>query len=604
MTQPSKMLTWIHVSDVHFGHGKDATTRFDQEAVVSKILDDVEKVRSVLGSPDFLIFTGDIAFSGEPKQYETAKDWIDKLLSVAGAGVHQCLLVPGNHDVQRRKTTGVTVAALHKALRAEPNRLDDFLAQGELGPIWQKFEAYSTFAAPYGSGTITAEQPFWSKKIDSPLGDVLAIGLNTCLNSYDSADAAQNLALGLGQIHRTITGAPKNALLLVLQHHPPSWLSDGSTLRGHLQHQAHVLFCGHVHDAQGFLRTPITSQGTFELVAGAGHQDVKEEGNHAYSWGRLTPDQFEYYPRAWSKAHTCFLAQQTNPTKEFKRHSEELGDYIIVPRDRLPSALAKWLRTRIQAIPIALPPQVSGNPTEKPQVPSVGGTPDVTRPLPTDRSSPTAANSPPGTSPTTDRNVDQGTQPQPGGPTPPPDPVARSWSKRRWLLIALAVIAILAGTFLFVYVTVLYKDARASSTSALPQTTADLDAPTETPETTASGSTTTVDPDPIPSGVPSGALTSTTVPTNTKTDHPPPKKPPPPKVTATPPPTSTPQDVETERRTLCNQNPKLPVCYKYYGPRHGQAVDIANSEGRKKGTDIVNRGCSQAALSGDCAVTK
>ena len=66
-------LTWLHVSDLHFGHG-DAHYRFDQQGVMGAILRDAEERAKLLGPPDLIFVTGDIAFSGQKEQYAQAKD--------------------------------------------------------------------------------------------------------------------------------------------------------------------------------------------------------------------------------------------------------------------------------------------------------------------------------------------------------------------------------------------------------------------------------------------------------------------------------------------------------------------------------------------------
>lgn len=60
-------LTWLHVSDLHFGHG-DAHYRFDQSGVTTAILRNAESMAKRIGPPDLIFVTGDIAFSGQAAQ--------------------------------------------------------------------------------------------------------------------------------------------------------------------------------------------------------------------------------------------------------------------------------------------------------------------------------------------------------------------------------------------------------------------------------------------------------------------------------------------------------------------------------------------------------
>jgi predicted MPP superfamily phosphohydrolase len=318
--RPAQSLTWIHLSDLHFGQGRDATTHFDQKIVTAAILRDVEIVAAELGVPDVVVLTGDIAYSASAeKEYPAAGEWLGKLLATLKIEAERVLLVPGNHDVDRKKALDGHGRLTHRALRADPNEVDGLFEKvDEMEAIWPKLAAYQKFASAYGSPEITAAQPFWTMRVPSALGPVVAIGLNTALLSFDSADSPENLALGLGQLQRAIQDAPRDALLLVLQHHPPGWLRDGEQLRAMLKDFPHVLLCGHVHDQHGLITLPVASRGNLEFVAGAGHQDANETGEHAYAWGRLDRDGLAYYPRAWLKRETRFQAQRISPPDDQK----------------------------------------------------------------------------------------------------------------------------------------------------------------------------------------------------------------------------------------------------------------------------------------------
>ena len=94
----TRKLTLLHLSDLHFGQG-DAQVRFNQKIVVGQILSDVKKMVETLKPPDWIVITGDIAFSAHKKEYAEARKWIAELLKVAGCDESRVLMVPENHDV-------------------------------------------------------------------------------------------------------------------------------------------------------------------------------------------------------------------------------------------------------------------------------------------------------------------------------------------------------------------------------------------------------------------------------------------------------------------------------------------------------------------------
>ncbi|HSP79340.1 MAG TPA: metallophosphoesterase, partial [Myxococcaceae bacterium] len=125
---PKPAVTWIHLSDLHFGAGerqRQQKHRFNQEVVTRAIREDVEK--QIPWTPDFIFVTGDIAFSAEPEQYQQASQWLRQLAEAAGTSTSALRLVPGNHDVDRSRASAPLVQSAHEAIRRKPGGIDDYL---------------------------------------------------------------------------------------------------------------------------------------------------------------------------------------------------------------------------------------------------------------------------------------------------------------------------------------------------------------------------------------------------------------------------------------------------------------------------------------------
>jgi 3',5'-cyclic AMP phosphodiesterase CpdA len=59
------LLTWLHLSDIHFGHGP-TSHQWDQQLVLRALQEDLLRLEDRhIPKPDILFVTGDIAFSGQ-----------------------------------------------------------------------------------------------------------------------------------------------------------------------------------------------------------------------------------------------------------------------------------------------------------------------------------------------------------------------------------------------------------------------------------------------------------------------------------------------------------------------------------------------------------
>src|SRR3569832_1580209 len=120
---------WVHVSDIHFGHG-DASHGWDQRLVLAALRRDIKAI-SASTRVDARFVTGDIACSGAGRsadEYDRAREWLIEAGKAAGVDPDHIFLVPGNHDVNRASddrdpATGDLVKALRD--RTAPGRSID-----------------------------------------------------------------------------------------------------------------------------------------------------------------------------------------------------------------------------------------------------------------------------------------------------------------------------------------------------------------------------------------------------------------------------------------------------------------------------------------------
>ena len=315
------IFTWLHVSDIHFGHG-DATHGWNQKLVLSKLLEDLQQ-RSELDipTPNAIFITGDIAFSGAVRardEYDRARDWLNSVADALHLTPRDVFLVPGNHDVQRDVyTKDREVRRLVDRLRSGDESIDEALDDlGDYNRLSLRLKHYLDFAAQFGQEMREQQRLFWVHKISLQHSLTLRVaGLNTALLCQDDQDQGR-LALGTAQLASALepTPLPERELIVVLTHHPFAWLRDGSDVTQWIKRHGHIHLSGHVHDAESEDSRSGSGTTFVRVVAGAAHNERPPQGvpeGHGYSISAITFDSegnlsLCVWPRRWSDRNKDF----------------------------------------------------------------------------------------------------------------------------------------------------------------------------------------------------------------------------------------------------------------------------------------------------------
>ena len=286
------LFSWIHISDIHVGHG-DRAHQLNQSRVLAAIARDIEdgRERGECPAPDAIFVTGDLAFSGQPDQYALAKKWLSQVAATVGLDMTRVLAVPGNHDVDRAAdkdiVTGVMVGAIRGGLRTLDDVLHDVSARAILA---KRMAAYSAFARDLGPAVAPApggEPLFWEHSDVVRGTKVRVVGLNTALLAA-GADDKGLLALGESQLQ--LVRSARDELTIMLSHHPFSWLSDGVVAAAQVAQSADIHLSGHVHEAESMSQWGGGGTGILHVVAGAAHDEKPQSGppgGHGYNWASV-----------------------------------------------------------------------------------------------------------------------------------------------------------------------------------------------------------------------------------------------------------------------------------------------------------------------------
>lgn len=305
---------WLHLSDIHAGHGSVAW-QADQQIVLDRLVEDARRLvaEGKVPPPDAILVTGDVAFSGnvrDPHEYSRAGGWLDRCRDAVGA--RAVYSVPGNHDVQR--TTSQGDPALWRLVRdtRDPrdtaDALDERLAHDtDRAALSDRFANYHAFAARYGNPHAESHAG-WYADISANAGvTIRLVGWNTSLLSNDDEDRGR-LRVAKRAIAATLPAVrATDHVVVVLTHHPVDDLEEknAAEVTAYLQTAADVHLHGHVHTAHSETRRSGDGGELATIVAGAVHgEDDGAPPTHGYSFDALYRDNdghyhVEVWPRRW-----------------------------------------------------------------------------------------------------------------------------------------------------------------------------------------------------------------------------------------------------------------------------------------------------------------
>jgi 3',5'-cyclic AMP phosphodiesterase CpdA len=345
------LFSWLHVSDIHIGHG-DAAHGWDQKLVLETLRRDVADLleQRQVPSPESILVTGDIAFSGATSaadEYIRAAQWLTSLAKVVRLDASKVLVVPGNHDVQRSVDRSArNVGRLIRGLRAGAEPFDESLANpDDVALLSQRLANYLAFAQDFGpprSEAEVVENPlYWRLVLRAKSGlNIRFAGLNTALLAADNQDRGK-LRLGNAQLaHALLDHDPGPTVSILLSHHPfrEGWVADEAHVSNWVRNHAHVHLSGHVHLATAEQVVSAGGIGFIHVTAGAAHGEADETArtSHGYNFGALVRSKtgdvgLVVWPRRWSpkKAKFCL---DTDNVLEGATHSAHLVADVTLGR--------------------------------------------------------------------------------------------------------------------------------------------------------------------------------------------------------------------------------------------------------------------------------
>jgi hypothetical protein len=268
-------LTFLQLSDIHFNRRHSKQWDPD-ESIRNELLLDLPRVAETVGTFSGVLVAGDVAFSGQQREYDDASSYLRKVCEEIGCPEEDVWVVPGNHDVDR-STAGneVSVGLVQRAVRGTPDgALDDQLEkilgdEETAAQLLRPFTAYNEFATPYGCA-VWRDRLFWDERFELDHGYTLNVrGIATSLVS-DDLDNENEYRMAVGRAQCRFLRR-RGTLNMVLGHHPPVWMRDREVIGDLLDEHAKLQVWGHRH-----LYRPRVEGGNLVVHVGAVQPDRTE----------------------------------------------------------------------------------------------------------------------------------------------------------------------------------------------------------------------------------------------------------------------------------------------------------------------------------------
>ena len=285
-------IRWLHISDLHLRVGQE----WSQNHVLREMCRNIKRQRESGIKADFVLVTGDIAYSGKAEEYDLARQFFDQLRVHSDVPKERIFCVPGNHDVDRSRQTNAFDGA-RENLRTGSD-VDALIGTTEeLQSLLARQENYLQFLESYFDGQdrnwISGGLAYVAK---FEVNDVACavVGLNSAWLAEGGEVDHGNLVIGERQAFDAVDEASNEDapphIILAMAHHPFRLLKEFDRLpvQHRIERDCHFFHHGHLHQAETRMGGPSGSQ-CLTVATGASYAG-REYGN---SYSMVNLDVFE-----------------------------------------------------------------------------------------------------------------------------------------------------------------------------------------------------------------------------------------------------------------------------------------------------------------------
>ena len=275
-------ITWLHISDFHF---REEET-WAQNTVLRAMLDDIQRRCENGLQVDFVLATGDLAYSGDEKQYVLVRDFLSDLSSTTNLPSHMIYCVPGNHDVQRDRKKTCFLGA--RQLLQSENDVYAFLADtDERQTLMLRQENFAAFQDEFlfdQYRTRTEDDLGFVSTVEIDDLRIAILGINSAWLCDGGPEDERRVLVGEHQVESAINIANNSDphITIAMQHHPFDYLQrfDQRPTQYRLEQACHFIHSGHLHEPQA---SQVATKSSNCLILAAGASYGSRKFHNAYT---------------------------------------------------------------------------------------------------------------------------------------------------------------------------------------------------------------------------------------------------------------------------------------------------------------------------------
>lgn len=264
-------IRWIHISDIHMR----VSDPWPQDVVLKAMCEHIARERADGTAADFILATGDLAFSGKAQEYTFAASFLDALSTASGVPKERIFCIAGNHDIDRDRQNLCFLGA--RVRLQDQNRIDALLVGGEdLETLLKRQENYRKFQNSY----FTGQDRIWTEDGLGYVSRLMIEDVRLAIVGLDSAWLAEGgiddhgkLLVGERQVINAIKLAQERDdpphVIVGMAHHPFHVLRefDRRPAQDRIERACHFFHCGHLHEPEA-RTTGYSGSGCLTLAAG------------------------------------------------------------------------------------------------------------------------------------------------------------------------------------------------------------------------------------------------------------------------------------------------------------------------------------------------